>query len=438
MPPTLRPRRALSRLTCPIWLAGVLAGMAFPMPGAAEPTESADRQTIMRRVVENWRETQGVEGFLPYGFDFLAGRATDEPTTHGYVVRQAGAFHAWAQYYDATRDDRDREPLRRGIAAFGERSLPIAKSTAQQWVEATRILSLPAGRMTLAAALGKAGLLYEARGPGMLVSADGQYEGAWAGATALALLAELSYSHASGDDGFEHLRLAWRDGLLALHIPGGGFRAMPTSIDESDYVNGEAWLALAVYAHLHRGDEPVRRALSELEPALMQRYSEKPSNTFYPWGATAAAQRWETTSDPRFLAFLERQAKVMVERFGRQLGPDANNCAAMEGLAATLRVFAKSGARQDELSTRVRELLMREAAKVPELQIAPGQTRMKLGGDATLNAPGLARFAGAFLVGRFEPVTRVDAAQHCVSALLMMEGNARLAGKPTAAAPPVK
>jgi hypothetical protein len=419
------------------WLAGILASLASSLPWAAEPIGPADRHTIMLRIAEHWRETQGAEGFLPYGFDFLTGRATDDPTSRGYIVRQAGAFHAWAKYYDTSRDDRYREPLRRGIAALAQRSLPIGKAAAQEWIEATRILAVPAGRLTLATALRKSGLLYEPAGAGKVVSADGEYSGAWAGTTALALLAELTYSHASGDNGFELVRSAWRDGLLVLRIPGGGFRESPTSIDESDYFNGEAWLALAVYAHLYRDDELVRRALSEVEPVLMQRYSERPSNEFYLWGAMAAAQRWKTTSDPRFVAYLKRQSEVFTDRFARQLDPSANNCGAMEGLAAALRVLDESAAQQGELAKRVRVLLSREANKVPDLQIQPGQTQMTLGGGATLNAPHLARFGGAFLAGLFEPMTRVDAAQHCLSALMMIDEGERLAPKP-ASQPPVR
>lgn len=433
--PIVHSRQAPVRFRFRYWLAVVLAVMAGSLPCAAEPPGPADRQTIMRRVVENWRETQGVDGLLPYGFDFLTGRATDEPTTRGYIVRQAGAFHAWAKYYDHSRDDRYREPLRRGIAALAERSLPMGKSPAQEWIEATRILLVPAGRRTLAAALGKSGLLYEPTGPAKVVSADGQYSGAWTGTTALALLAELTYSGASGDDSFAPFRSAWRDGLLALRIPGGGFRESPTSIDESDYFNGEAWLALAVYAEKHRDDERVRRALAEIEAVLMQRYSERPSNEFYLWGAMAAAQRWKTTSDPRFVAYLTRQSEVFADRFARQLDANANNCGAMEGLAATLQVFAGSGTLPGDLPERIRTLLSREADKVPHLQIQPGQTRMMLGGGATLTAPELPRFGGAFLAGLFTPMTRVDAAQHCLSALMMIDADDRLAPAPSMRAP---
>lgn len=70
-------------------------------------------------------------------------------------------------------------------------------------------------------------------------------------------------------------------------------------------------------------------------------------------------------------------------------------------------------------------LLAREADKVPHLQIQPGQTTMTLGGGATLYAPHLAHFGGSFLAGLVEPMTRVDAAQHCLSALMQIDEGER-------------
>ena len=74
--------------------------------------------------------------------------------------------------------------------------------------------------------------------------------------------------------------------------------------------------------------------------------------------------------------------------------------------------------------------LMREVAKLPRLQIAPGQTDLMLGGQAQLHAPRLAQFAGAFLSGTYEPKTRIDDATHCLSALLMIDGQGLLPTAP--------
>ena len=46
---------------------------------------------------------------------------------------------------------------------------------------------------------------------------------------------------------------------------------------------------------------------------------------------------------------------------------------------------------------------------------------MALGGEAYLRAPRMAQYAGGFLAGVYEPLTRVDAAGHCLSAMVTIE-----------------
>jgi hypothetical protein len=225
------------------------------------------------------------------------------------------------------------------------------------------------------------------------------------------LLTELVYSDAANDERFAESRAGWLRGLMHLRIPGGGFRENPASIDESDYFNGEGWLALAVYAH----------KLDALERALMERYSLRPRAGFYHWGAMAAAQRYATTHDPRFLTFLAGQAELFLTRMQPGLDADANHCPRMEGVAATLEAFHRAGLRDQPLAARLRTWLSGETAKLQRLQIQPGQNRLALGGDAELRAPRLADFSGAFRGGLYDPSTRVDFAFHCLSAMLMLD-----------------
>jgi hypothetical protein len=93
----------------------------------------------------------------------------------------------------------------------------------------------------------------------------------------------------------------------------------------------------------------------------------------------------------------------------------------MEGLAATLAALKASG---ENGTDRVRELhawLSDEIVKLPRLQIQPGQQGLALGGEAYLRARRMAEYAGAFLAGVYEPLTRVDAAGHCLSAMVIIE-----------------
>ena len=433
-----RASRAVARGVLACSIAAILATAARAQAPTSDATAVRDRQTIMRSISQGWLESQGADGFLPYGFDFLADRATDNPTSPGYVIRQAGALYAWASFMRYSRDERLRMPIAKGIEALAGRSLAVGKSRTQEWLERTRILSSPIGRWKISAALEKFGLLYQPTGTGKLVSGDGKYTSAHTAATAFALLAELTYSNASGDNRFADLRSSWRDGLLALRIPGAGFREGPTSIDASDYYDGEAWLALAVYADLNRNDETVQRELAEVDRALMQHYAEHPSNAFYSWGALSAAQRWRTTSDPRFVDFIKQQAEVFVDRFERELDPDTNYCSPMEGLAASLGVLGASPGADSPLARRIRTLLVREDGKLPKLQIRSGQTQLQLGGTAYLSTDHLSQFRGGFLMGRFAPVTRVDAAQHCLSALIAIEEQGLLRGEKALPSPAAK
>ena len=336
------------------------------------------------------------------------------------LIRQAGTASVLAEYYRQTRDARLVEPIKRALSAFGRRSLPIGKSQAQTWVERTHLLSLPFARWKLRSGLDRFDLLYQPSGAGKVVSASG-YRDATAGTTALALLAEIRYASAANDQSFAKLRAAWLEGLLTLRIPGGGFRETPVSIDDSDYYNGEAWLALAVYSDLYREDARTVAELVDLDNALIDRYSRMPNRNFFHWGAMAAAQRFATTGNARFLEFLRAQADYFYNGIRAALDPDTNHCATMEGVAAALGVFNRAGEGEAERARRLRIWLADEAARLPRLQIQPGQTGMVLGGDARLAAPRLIEFPGAFLQGFYKPSTRVDVGQHCLSAMLMID-----------------
>lgn len=405
----------------------VLVGAIADARGAA-PSPVESRAAMMRLTVDSWVNSQSSDGSLPYGFDFLADQSTGvENNPWAYIVRQAGSFWVLAEYYQYTGDRRLREPIRRALIALDQHSLPIGKGQIQRWLEGMRLLSLPFARWRLMLALDGLGLLYQTAGPGKVVTPDGLYSSALAGAVAVALLAELTYSRASGDERFAKLGSAWLAGLLSLHIPGGGFRDTPTSIDDSDYANGEGWFALTVYCDMHRDDAHAARILADLDDAMLGKYSDRPNRTFFQWGAMAAEQRYKTTGDARFLRFLQSQAEVFFARFQPRVDPVTNSCTDMEGLAATLAAMKRSGAGDVALANRIRVRLATEADKLPRLQIQPGQQGLKFAGDARLIAPRMATFGGAFLVGLETPATQVDAAAHCLSALVRIERDALLA-----------
>ena len=408
------------RRRCPVLiLALVAAALAASSIGAAASEDAVDLPGMMRLTVDAWTSSQK-DGLFPYGFDFLADSALEPHRMSApNMLRQALATFALANYYEYTKDPQLREPIARALSAFGERSLPLGKSTAQRALENARIFSFPVERWRLQTALERIGLLYLRTGEGKVLSPDKNYSNALAGTVSLALLTELVYSRASGDDHFAALRKAWLEGLLALRIPGGGFRQDPTMIDDSDYDNGEGWLALAVYNDAHPDDARTSATVADLDEVLIRRHTDNPSPYFFHWGAMAAAQRYRTTHDPRFLTYLRGQGADFVERLHRRFLEDKNNCAPMEGFAAILATLHEAG---DDTATvqEVHAWLAKEMAKLPKLQIRPGQQGLALAGDAYLRAPRMVDFAGSFLAGLYEPLTRVDAGGHCLSAMVMI------------------
>jgi len=382
---------------------------------------ATDRATMMRLTAEHWIAVQSADGTIPYGFDFLTDKSNAlNGDDWAYVVRQVLSTYAWAQYFEYSGDRRVQEPIQRALSALARRSLPLGKSRVQHWIEQTRVLSLPVGRWKLKYGLERMGLLYMTAGPGRVVSPDAKYRSALTGATGVALLAELAYSRASRDHQYANLRAAWLDALFGLRIPGGGFRQTPDSIDEDDYSNGEAWLALAVYCEYQRGDKRCD-ILADLDRVLTARYSDKPSIEFYHWGAMAAAQRFRTTGDSRFLAFMQQHADFALKRLERPLYATANLCASMEGVAAALAVLRRSGAEYAVLAGRMLSWLSSEAEKLPKLQIQEGHNRLALAGDAVLIAPRLAAFRGGFLTGLYTPTVQIDTTAHCMAAMIMIE-----------------
>ena len=398
-----------------------MAALGLGASSRAVAADAPDLAAIMRLTANYWIESES-DGFLPYGYDFLADKPLEpERMSAPNLVRQAATAFAVARYYEFSKDDRLRAPLHRALSALVAKSIPVGKGKLQRALESTRILSLPVARWKLQTALDRAGLLYQSSGSGLLPSANGDYVAAFAGGVALTLLTELVYSSASGDESFAGARRAWLDGLLSLRIPGGGFRHTPILIDDTDYDNGEGWLALAVYVDRHPDDPRAAAELADLDSVLIARYTEAPTTAFFGWGAMSAAQRFATTHDPKFLAYLKRQGELFIERLAPKIQPEDNNCAALEGVAAMLAVLVASNDLDSAPADELQSWASGEIDKLPRLQIQPKQEGMTLGGEAYLRTPQMASFAGGFVWSLYQPVTRVDAAGHCLSAMVTLQ-----------------
>lgn len=361
----------------------LLVGLAASFAGPAAGEVGADLARTRAALAATYMVTAlSPHGHFGYEYDFVLGRFLDRDN----IVRQAGAASAVAEYLARTREAGFDRRAGQAVAYHAERSVAF--------------------------------------GEGRLVSADGTEAGGSAGATALALLAELFFREATGDDRFAAARIGWVNGLAALQNGEGGFRQSPDSEAESPYFNGETWLALAHYARLFPDDAEAAAMLGRADAHMMAKYTAAPESPFAHWGLMAASVRYETTRDPRFLAFLATLADVYMTRLRPPKTSDGNTCSMVEGLAAAARAL-HLGKGDPDLLGRVAARAEGELTASLPMQILPGQTSIRLGGERVLGDPNIAWFAGAFLNARFTPRARIDLTQHCLSALMKYEAYLR-------------
>lgn len=324
------------------------------------------------------KSVQEPSGLFRYEFDFVT--STFSPDNN--IVRQAGAAYGLAEYYVHSGDGSVEETIAAALRAYTALSLP--------WQEG-RLVAPPNRDKTRAGA----------------------------GATALALIAELQYQKASGDQQFADVREAWVRGLLALYRPGQGIAQYPGAETESPYYNGETWLALAYYADLFPEDERVGAVLDRLEPYLIQKYSLEPNVSFYHWGAMASSIRFRTTDEPRFRAFASSQTNHYLTVMRPDFLPNVNSCYELEGLISVAEIIDESA--EGYLANTIARRIEREMDKNLAFQIRPGQTKIDFGGGRFLYSADLPTFAGAFLNGPYRPQARIDFTQHCLSAVVKHE-----------------
>ena len=400
--------------------AALLAAAIALESGTAAADDIAAQRAAARQLIRG----QLPSGLLDFDMDFFAGTGFGAGTTRrdkiAFIARQASGAYGLGKYFEQTGDQRVREPLLRLIKALGDLSQPVDKSTTQRAVEATGVLSLPFLRLTLRNRLDAWGLLYRPSGDGALVAQEDGYGTVWAGTTAMALLGELHYYRATGDNRFAAQRVRWLNGLSVLRIPNKGFREFPDGIDESSYANGEGWLAFAIFAQTFPSGPISAKSLRRLDSYMMATYAGAYDVAFFHWGALAAARRFEATADQRFADFIEKHMRTALDAATPADAPN-NSCALVEGLAAGAWVMAHAGRAENDLYRALRMRIDAEMEKNLALQVPPDEDRLAAGPDGYLYAPRLRDYAGAFLIGRYTPSVRVDMTHHCISAIAEMQ-----------------
>jgi hypothetical protein len=158
--------------------------------------------------------------------------------------------------------------------------------------------------------------------------------------------------------------------------------------------------------------------LERLEPHVTERYTRTPDTRFVHWGMMAGSLRYLTTRSARYLDFASFLATAFLTKLRPASNPESNACGAVEGLAAAAFAMVAGERKNDPLFRRALDRIEAELQKSLTMQILPGQTEIRFGEHRLLSDPTIARVAGAFLNGRYLAAARIDAAQHCLSALM--------------------
>lgn len=362
-----RLRRALSH-----WAQALIMSMFLPLAAlAGEEIGVAERAAM---AANHLLHSQLSSGFFSYEHDFLTG--TDSSKDN--IVRQAGTAYSLAEYQALFPNSSINGALRKALQGFQAASV--------EWQG------------------------------GRLLTFNGSLKKAKAGATALALLSALIASEDKVGDDFSQISKDWVKGLLALQMPDGGFASGPGSEQQSPYSNGEIWLSLALYQREFPDDTRVVQALQRADRFMIANYADPPDIGFFHWGVMAAAARHQTSRQRRFAEFIALQVRSFIEELRPEVKYRANSCYSVEGLlegAAVLKEYPE----YQELHRRVIARVKKEMQKNRLLQILPGQKRIQFSEQRFLSAPEIPSYAGAFLNGRYRPQIRIDATQHCLSAM---------------------
>ncbi len=405
----------------------LLIGCLFALPfSSIEAASSSDNITLasdssrIHLAAEQLVRSQLVSGFYPYDFNFVNGEVTPMSNIQGVnLVRQTGVAFALAEYLKYFNNASVKTSLDHFLTKSSNRSLPISKGYIQSILERSGFYYHWLIVKKLRKPLYVFGLLFDDTGYGRVVSVEEDYERAWPGATALTLSAATKYFSITGDTRFNEMIQRWKDGLIALKVPERGFREAPHYLTESDYVNGEAWLALAEYSAVFSEDKDTQKFLIELEDYLFELYGDGSRRQFFHWGMMAAIVRANEISDSRLDDFIHQLTKSYIDsKEGEEL-PTDNSCAAVEGLASYVSYMNSHNRGQEALVLRARAYIARLMEINRRLQIGPHFIKILPTGEAF--ALQLNNYQGAFIKSLQEPLMQVDYTQHCLNALLRIK-----------------
>jgi hypothetical protein len=216
--------------------------------------------------------------------------------------------------------------------------------------------------------------------------------------------------------------------ILAMKKPGEGFRGWyyydtSQSEAESDYSNGEAFLALARYfednAHMSTMRiKEVKDVIDESFDYFEMRYGQNPNFNFYLWGMAAIKELSKFEPNQRYFDFVSDYTEWRMNSYKNRRDSILNYCAYFEGVISAYSVL------EPDLNEYAKNYYLEEInywlSRSQKLQVDnSGYVDLVFGGNETrMKVLDTEKAKGGFLTALNDPVQRIDYTQHCLSSYL--------------------
>jgi hypothetical protein len=250
------------------------------------------------------------------------------------------------------------------------------------------------------------------------------------GATSLTLVGTLDLveKHPELEDKYKNLIADYLNYILAMKKTGKGFRGFyylngNQSEGESDFSNGEAFLALVRY-YEHNPVKEIKMMIDEAFDYFESHYSENWNYNFYLWGMAAVKGLYKIEPLEKYYNFAKEYTDWRVSGYKNKRNSSGNKCAYIEGVISAYSVLEPNLATDGEKKFYLEEIDF-WLAKSKELQVGEnGIINLKLGREIyQFKALEPEKAAGGFLTS-LKPdklFQRIDFTQHCLSSYLQKQ-----------------
>ena len=223
---------------------------------------------------------------------------------------------------------------------------------------------------------------------------------------------------------YENLITDYLNFILAMKKPNEGFRMDYYMIGEqfkreSDFSNGEAFLALVRY-YKHKPTKEVKTVVDDSFDYFNAEYGNERNYNFYLWGMAAIKDLYKIEPAKNYYDFVKTYTDWRISGYKNQRETSDNKCAYFEGVISAYSLL-EPNITEEEKKYYLEEINF-WLTKSKELQVDNnGFINLKFGEKIKVLKPEKA--AGGFLTG-LEPdklFQRIDFTQHCLSSYLQKQ-----------------